>query len=346
MFTIKKCPLILSVLLVIVIVPNSVTAEEDQQWWRNVEARVATAKDEFLFGEPVSIKVTLTNTYNETIHFWDSIERCFEFSAVDNSGKPVKTLKNPDISGFFRTVPTAPGTTFNDVVFINEYLEFPVPGVYTVAYSALVPVRKGLFTNGNRDRQEISLSGAATVKIRQGSRSELKNVLTQYLTQLKSKDRRLQSQAARALAVSEPVLAVEVLRKALILKAGSHPFYANYASSLAMWALAKIHTKEAIQTLSDVALHSEHVGARVGAINELGRWHIKESVPTLTEVLADPSPNIRVAALDSLGSIGDKSSIPAIEQRFDDPDEEVRNVARKVYKLLTEGRRKKENNTK
>jgi len=341
MFTIKRSVSILTFLLGILIVPNSVTAQEGQQWWRNIEARVTSAKEEFLLGEPISIKVMLTNTYNETIYFWDSIERCFEFSAEDNSGKLVKRLKSPDISGFFRTVPTMPGTTFNDVAFINEYLEFSEPGVYTVAYSAFIPVQKGLFTSGNRDRQEISLSGVVTVKLRRGSVAELENVLRKYLQQLKSDDHRVQSQASHAFTVSEPALAVKVLKEALMAKADPNLSYPR-----ATWALAKIGTKHALQALSNIAQHSESNGARVAAIIELGRSRIIESVPTLTEMLADTSPNIRVAALNSLGRIGDKSSIPAIEQKLNDPDEEVRNVARKVHKILTEGRPKKQNSTK
>lgn len=337
MFTTKRQVVILTVLLGIFNVPNSLAASENARWWENVQGTITIGKKEFLLGEPIFIKVAVTNHHSETVCFADPIYRRFEFSAKDSSGKLVKKRKSLDISGLFRTVATRTGTTFNGVAFINEYLDFPGPGIYTVTCRGSILMHKGLPKDQDRDTQYISLSGVVTVKLREGSVTELENVLRKYLTQLKSDDRRFRrqaSQASHAFTVSQPVLAVKLLKEALMEK--GRPRRSRSYASRTTWALAKIGTKQAIEALSDVALHSQRNRARVAAVIELGRFHIIESVPTLIDVLSDPSANIRVAALRSLGYIGDKSSIPEVELRFNDTDEKVRAAAREAYNILTQ----------
>ena len=333
MFTIKKLKIILTLLLGILIVSNSAKTVQERQWWEDIQGQITLGKKEFLLGEPIYIRVVVTNKGNETVNVGDPIYNCFEFSADGSPGKPVKKLKNPDISGSFRTIPVAPGTTFDGVAFINEYLDFPGPGVYTVTCDGCILVHKGLAKDQDRSIQSISIKGVVTLKLRRGSVAEQEDVLRKYLAHLKSDDRRLQSQASHAFTVSESSLAVKLLKEALMEKGDPRPSYASRAT----WALAKIGTEQAVQALSNVALHSEKNGARVAAIIQLGSSRIIESVPTLREVLSDPSANIRVAALNSLGKIGDKSSIPEVESRLNDSDEGVRDVASKVYKLLNEG---------
>lgn len=333
MLTLKRLEFIVIVLVEILILPNGVTAAQSGQWWGNLEGRVTLAKEEFLLGEPISIKVALTNRHMEVIHVWDMIDRIFEFSAQDSSGRLVKGLKKAWWTGLFRTVAVPPGSVFNEVVFMNEYLKFPGPGVYTVTYRGYAPIHKGSRMNQDRDVHAVSLSGVTSVKLRKASVNELENVLREYLKQLKSGNHKLESQAARALSVSEPVLAVKLLKQALEAESGSYPHCAIHAT----WALAKIGTEQAIQALLDLALHANHWMVRIDAIRELGRWHIKRALRTLTALLSDPSARIRIAALRSLGDIGDESCIPEVELRFNDPDEKVRNVAGKVHKILTEG---------
>ncbi len=337
MFIIKRPTVILAVLSGILIVSSSAATAENKPWWKNVQGQITVGKKEFLLGEPIFIKVTVTNRHSETIHFRDSIERCFEFSAEDNSGKSVKKLRNPDISGLFRTVATTHGTTFNDVAFISEYLDFPAPGVYTVTCRGSIRLHKGSPRDQDFDTQYVSLRGVVTVKLRRGSLTELENILRKYLTQLKSSNRRLKRQASHALTASEPMLAVKLLKEALEGKNGAYPPYTSHAT----WALAKIGTDEAIQALLDVAARSNNNMVRTKAIRELGRWHIKKAVPKLIDLLSDPDAKIRIDTLISLGSIGDKSCIREVESRFDDPDEKVRNVARKVHKLLNESSQKR-----
>jgi len=331
MFTPKRLVVIIMVLVGILSVPSSVTAQETGHWWHNIEARVTVCKEEFLLGEPISIKVVVTNHHSETVHLSDCIYRSFEFFAHDSSGRLVKRLRGPGISGLFPVVPVRPRADFNDVVFMNEYLDFPGPGIYTVTYLGYIHVHKGTGINQNMKVQAIPLSSVVSVKLRQGSSSELETALSQYLKQLKSRDNRLQRQAAHALSVSEPVLAVKLLGEALEGENGSYPLGATYAT----WALAKIGTEPAIQALLNVATPPNNIIARIDAIRELGRWHIKRAVPTLIALLSDPSAKIRIGALRSLGDIGDKSCISEVELRFNDPDEKVRATAKKVYKKLT-----------
>lgn len=202
----------LTVFAGILIASNSIVAAETEPWWKNVQGQITIGKKEFLLGEPIYIRVAVTNNHSETVYLWHPIYHYFEFSAKDGSGKLklVKKPKNPSMSVFHITVPISPGTTFNGLAFINEYLDFAGPGTYAVACDGSIVVRKGLPKGPDRDRQRILLKGAVTVKLRRGSVAEQEIVLRKLLTQLKSDDRILQSEASYAFTVSEPVLAVKL----------------------------------------------------------------------------------------------------------------------------------------
>jgi len=331
MFTLKRLLVIIIVLLGTLIARNGDTAESTGQWWTNVEGRATVAKEEFLVGEPISMKVVVTNRHNGPVYLWDIIERTFQFSAQDSFGRLVKKRKGPGLSGLFPVVPLRPGTDFNDVVFMNEYLDFPGPGIYRVTYRGYIYLDKGSPKSQHGDVRTVALSGVVNVKLCTGSINQLESALQEYFKQLRSADDKLQRQAARALSVSEPVLALKLLRKALESENGSYPIGATKAA----WALGKIGTEQAIQALLDLALHANHWMVRTNAIGELGRWHIKKAVPPLTNLLSDENPRIRIAALRSLGYIGDKSCISEVELRFNDTDEKVRAAAREAYNILT-----------
>jgi hypothetical protein len=260
------------------------------------------------------------------------MDRTFQFSGQDSSGTPVRELTRPGLSGLCRIIPIDSGERLDSVVFVNEYLDFPGAGVYTVGYSGSILWGEEPLPDQDKPIRVIGLSGDLTAKLCQASSSDLERVLGEYAQQLKSPDDRLQAQAARALALSEPSVAVKLLTEALEGENGAYPTCASRAT----WALAKIGTQAAIQALLDVAVHSKHSMVRTDAIMELGRWHINRAAPTLTGLLSDPSPGIREIALRSLGYIGDKSYTQEVESAFNDPDEKVRKTAREVYKLLTE----------
>ena len=328
----------LAVFTGILIAPNSVLATESEPWWKNVQGQITIGKKEFLLGEPIYIRVAVANNHSQTLHFGYPVHQNFEFSAKDGSGKLklVKKPKNPSMSVFGRAVPISPGTTFEDLAFVNEYLDFPGPGTYSVACDGYILVQKGLAKDRDMDERYISLKGAVTVKLRRGSVAEQEVVLRKLLTQLKSDDRRLQTQAAHAFTVSEPALAVKLLKETLMEKAT--PGRARPYASRATWAIARIGTDDATLALSNVALDSKSNEARMAALIEIGRSRVRKSVRALIQALSDPSPNIRVAALNALGRIGDKSSIPEVEIRLNDPNERVRDAARTVVqKLLSEG---------
>ncbi|KPL21580.1 MAG: hypothetical protein AMJ75_09705 [Phycisphaerae bacterium SM1_79] len=330
----KRVIAIVSLLFGIIMFPDTASAQKNQGWWDNIEAQITVGKKEFLLGEPTFIRAAVTNHHGETIHLWDLIYRTFEFSAKDSSGNSVRKLPGPGLSGLFLSVPVAPTTSFDDVVFMNEHLDFPRPGVYRVTYRGSILAYEARSSGQHVSLQAIPVSGTVSVKLRQGSSSELEMALRQYLKQLRSDDRKQQRQAARALSASEPALAVKLLREALEAENGSYPPGATYA----IWALPKIGTNEAIQALLNVAQHSNNTMVRIESIHKLGTWRIREAVPMLIDSLSDTRFEIRRAALSCLGSIGDKSCIREVESKFNDPDQRVRDLAQEVYKKLTRER--------
>jgi hypothetical protein len=332
MFVLKRLLVILIALPGTVIAQNGATAEPTEQLLANVEVQASIGKPEFLVGEPITIKVVVTNRHKETIRVWDRIERSFRFSAKDRSGKLVKKREEPSVSGLFPIVSVRSGTDFNSVAFINEYLDFPGPGIYKVTYRGYIHFDKGSPESLDEDAQVVEISGVVDVKLRKGSVNELENALQEYVKQLRSADNKLQRRAALALSVLEPVIALKMLRKALQSENGSYPKGASQAA----WAIGHIGTEQAIQALIDLGLHDNHWRVRTSAIRELGRRRINKALPALTNLLSDKNPIIRITALRSLGEIGDKISIPEVELRFNDPDENVRATAKKVHKKLTE----------
>lgn len=332
MFVLKRLLVILIALPGTVIAQNSATAEPNEQLWANVEVQASIGKPEFLVGEPITLKVVVTNRYKETIHLSDMIVRSFRFSAKDSSGKLVKKREEPSISGLYPIVRVRSGTDFNSVAFINEYLDFTGPGIYKVTYRGYIHFDKGSPGSLDEDTQTVEISDVVDVKLRKGSVNELENALQEYVKQLRSADNKLQRRAALALSALEPVIALKMLRKALQSENGSYPKGASQAA----WAIKHIGTEQAIQALIDLGLHDNHWRVRTAAIRELGRRRINKALPALTNLLSDQNPRIRIAVLIYLGEIGDKNCIPQVELRFNDPDEKVRAIAKKVYKKLTE----------
>jgi hypothetical protein len=311
--------------------PASVGTSGNKGWWEGVDGRVSIGKGEFVLGEPIFVNVVLSNHHTEPISVSDAVYRSFEFSVVDSPEPRPRKLRNPDPSGLFRTISVPPGGTLGDTAFIGEYIDIREPGVYTIGCRGSVLVWKVSQTEEDLAERSILISATVVVKVRRGSQDELETALRDHLEHLRSADRSLQRQGARALAVSRPDLAIKLLQEAI----GGKPLTDPVALARAAWALARVGTNEAIQALSEAALNSPDEGIRVPIVIELGRSNIAVAVPLLTQLLSDPSPNVRVAALNALEGIGDKSTIPAVQSKLADSDARVREVAGRVVQNLT-----------
>jgi hypothetical protein len=308
--------------------------QQDPPWRDQAEVDVTPTKDQFLLGEPISVKVQVTNLYTEKIEVRYGRGRYFRLTALDSSGKALKDRTKTQLSAWSDPIPVVPEADCNDVVFVNRHVEFPGPGVYAVSYRGCIDLREGPPGNRGADKKTITLSGAVNVELGEGSAEELEEAVRQYVKQLGSDDAALGDQAARALIASEPTLTVRLLREALQDEEGFLPSQTAHVT----WVLARIRTDEAIQLLLDLAVGSDHWMARTEAIDALGRFHIKQAVPTLVDLLSDPDSRVRASALQSLGEIGDTSSVSQVQTRLNDPDGKVRDVARRIYAKLTVGK--------
>ena len=331
MFMVRKLAIITVAFLVTIEVQGKIESTEEQASSIKVKTQISVTKEEFLVGEPIPMRTTVTNRNSEMIRIFNLLYLTLDFSAKDSSGRLVKGIRKPWLTGLSRTIAVPPASDFNDVVFMNEYLDFPRPDFYTVTYKGSILFRIEPLESRGTHLQTVPVSGVVNVRLRQGLDSELESALREYLKLLKSGNRQLESQAARALSVSEPTLAAKLLRQAVTDESGAYPSYTSQVT----WALARIGTDEAIQVLSDIAMHYKNTMARTDAIDELGRQHIKKAVPTLVTLLSDQDSKIRVSTLRALGCIGDKRRIPEIKLMLTDPDKEVRATAENVYNMLT-----------
>jgi len=292
---------------------------------------VSPEKNEFLLGEPITLKIHAENCGPNSIDIGELITEYFDFSAKDKEGQAIKSHKPPaQISLHSLINTTLAGADYNDVVFVNKLVNFQKPGTYDVFYKGCLYTWKN-FLEKPQERKIFQFSGNLKLKIRKSSDSQLDKVLRIYLEMIKSDNDRIVKRASQALTVSDADQAVKLLKESLN---GNDEMLPSYSSHLT-WALAKIGTEKAIKTLIDTSKNSNNDKVRIAAIEELGRWHIKDAVPTLVELLYNEKPVFRSKALEAIGDIRDKSCIPNVEKMLNDPDVNVKNTAIKVHKLLT-----------
>jgi hypothetical protein len=334
MFEIRLSLICVIVLAGVVSNPIVGNANQDAHSDANTLAFAYLPKEQYLVGEPIPLRVEAHNLDSQPVYVRNNRGHTFVFSARHSSGKIAKDIRPAQISIWSSLVPVEPGRDFNDVFFLNEYLEFRDPGQYAISYSGRLPIQKTAEYLHSTDPNwhAVMLSGTLEVTLRRGSADELEKALRAYLKPLRSNNYRLGRRAARALIVSEPTLAVKLLREALNVNEST-----EVPSGLVAWALARMRTDEAIETLREFATDPNSRG-RLSAISELGRFRIKEGKPTLIGLLSDENPRVRVGALRALRHLADKSTIPQIEARLTDPDEKVREAAEKALKALTKDR--------
>lgn len=311
---------------------------DSQKLKNDIITDITLDKDEFVIGEPITIRVNIKNIGPNTIHIKEIIPEHFNFSAVNVNDRKVKLHKLPSqISRLLSFCIIAPGSDFRDVVFINKILNFQKPGFYKIRFNSILPVYKD-FPKNPQNKQEIKLSGNVNIKLLKGSDEELEKAMRHYLEILESEDYRIARRAAQAFTISEPNMAVKLLREALKNEPSN--------KSLITWALAKIGTDDSIKVLLDAAEYSKNTSIRTSAIEKLGSWHIQSSLPTLLKLLNDENPIIRAKALGSLADFGDERNLPAIQEKFNDSNQKVRESAQKAYNKVVKIQKRKEDNKK
>jgi hypothetical protein len=87
------------------------------------------------------------------------------------------------------------------------------------------------------------------------------------------------------------------------------------------------------------ALGNADVGARVRAVESLGRTRSKEAVPALVPMLSDGSDEVRLGALDALRRTGNEAAIEKVTPLLNDPVAAVRDRATRTIESLRRGER-------
>lgn len=135
----------------------------------------------------------------------------------------------------------------------------------------------------------------------------------QLARSLNSKDARVQSWAAWALAAidSQPAISV-ALSTALDHEAPA-------VRAWAAWAVGKINPTAAVPLLLDALKHQDPE-VRWRAAVYCGRMHISEAVPWLLNALRDENYIVRARAVTALGKIGDRVTVPHLIELLNEPD--------------------------
>jgi len=284
-------------------------------------------KEQYLIGEPIGVLFTLQNQSDSRVSFYIGTTRDdgFRFSAVAKQ-KTIQQLNpyNPE-GAPVPTIRLEPSEAYKQVVFLNEYLLFELPGTYTVDCAIdihVLPItdmkKEGIY--------KISIRDKVTIELYQGSNSEIQDIIKELESKLQSKDRKIRVESARALGSMRVSPVVGPLGRALRNPDGIVQWHVAHA-------LAKIGTPEAIEELANVA-RSGDLAARETAIDWLGYSGVKTTIPILLNLLEDSCSTIRYAVLRALSNVGDQSCIGEVQKKLDDPDERVRSLASQVLEAL------------
>jgi hypothetical protein len=328
MFTIRSVAALGSILLLTsVCVVGAGLPLEEMNLRKSVGVHTSLSKQDFILGEPIAIDLTITNNGTSKLHMIDPSRSPFEASFQDDSVQIGRQEMSAWASGLAPAFSLEPGEGRTSSLFARFQPRIGSVKEVTVIFRTSLSVRDGSSANPG---VSIPVSGVFKLRIHPGSRVQLTAAMERYARQLQGTDPELQSQAAYALAVADPNVAVPMLRMALQDRA---QLYLGYSPHV-VWALGKIGTDQATTELLDLALHNDDLTVRTGAIEQLGNWHRTSALPTLVELSSSPEAQIRLSAVTALGSIGDQSSLGALELRLTDPDEKVRSMAHRVYDHL------------
>jgi len=207
--------------------------------------------------EPVLINFIVRNTQSEPIKFDLGMERKESFRVTLTL--PDRTRTEPRqqvISGFAQgggiTVP--PGEIFTQQVLINEWYEFPVPGVYTVKIEMTTPIL-------SQSGQVIAGNASSTLGIQVLPRDPkaleeiCKNLLDQVIT---SKSYTQAAERATILSFIKDPVAVPYLER--MAKGGRR------LEQKAVKGLARINNLEAIEVLINLlAFQDPYIAAAAGS---------------------------------------------------------------------------------
>lgn len=313
-------------------IPPCHADEEASQWWETVKTQAAAEKYEYAVGEPLSVRITVTNSGDVPISYCTVTDSQIEIEGTDRDGKFLQGVRKTQLSGGSGPIRLAPNENVSDFFYVNKYLKVPGAGEYDVAFSLRFRVSHANDTTASNEFHTINVSGSFAMKIKTVPPDQLEMLLQRYIKQLKSDNNLVQRQAADALSLADPALAVKLLKGMIFDEKKTYAGSGRYGA----WALGKIGTKGARQALIDIASESENKGGRICAIRELGRWHISESQPQLVSLLSDPDAKIRAETIRSLGFLGDKESISEIEKKLNDPHSKVRKTAEAVLNSISE----------
>lgn len=320
----------------ILFTPYKVKAEEHLNWLGKVRVQTGMEQDEFIADEPIALHLKAVNLNAEPIFIWDYNGWYFKLSAKDIKQEQLQDKYPTQISLKSFSVMIPASGHFDDVIYINQYVDFPEPGEYEITYEGYLYFQEYAQSPGNSARTMRPVSGTAKVKIRNGSDSELESRLKKYLEFLKSEDSKIRNQGVRAFEASGNHVATRLLRETLETAASDQQ---GYTLTDAVRALGRIGTPEAFTALFNLAKESENGSVRREAILGIRSFHVdtEKATRALTELLSDQDADIRIAALRGLKSVGNKSCIPQVEQLLDDPDEQIREEAAKtLHKLVQE----------
>jgi hypothetical protein len=304
------------------------------------------AKPLYVQGEPVSLRLIVTNGMNDPA--WLSLSYpSFDYAGVaaitldvipdHTTGAQLKPAVKSVLGGALLQriprVPVGPGQSWAVDVFLQRLAGDVGPGTHAVTYSIRIPSQiqshtaPGESVPGPSDNSVALGSGSFSIAIAAGSAAELADVLAGYekgRAGEEGDDFWKPHSAEEALCVTPSPMVIPYL--ADVIKTGQ--------SDCGVRALEKFRgNREAEELLVETA-RSNRTAKAVFAIELLGAWGYVLSTDDLSQILNKNLAHLSVPALEYAAKIGRRDYLSIISPRTNDADLAIALAARRAEKAL------------
>lgn len=288
-------------------------------------ARLETTKASYVAGEPIELRLVVSNPTVEYL----TMEVDYPFrgeislsqareSVTGLPGKAPASTGEPSpafAGGKVVDLPIAPGESWSTDVYAQRYMQAPPTGSYELEYSVKVD-----FSGSGTTQGATTSRGRVQVMVTPGTESELSSVLATIWSPFETAPEYGTRQTA------DTPLAIPYLAK--LVEYGS--------SDSAVRALAKFRGNHDAEDILLDTLGGKRWENAAASLSVLRDWDYVLSADVFSRVLALNSQGLRLAALDYAEKINNLAYASAISDYTADSDTVVAGQAARVRDKLTE----------
>ncbi len=290
-------------------------------------AKLSLTKEKFVGGEPVEIKLTISNTGSKNARVYLNYPT---FRAFDSGGisfnivtapAGVKQLLLDESERRVPVVEVVAGEEWSTAIYLQRFLANLSPGRYQISYTLETRFDTKM-PDINSD--VLSSKGEISFTVEPPRQQQLNEILNQYSSKLESPNFWERRAAIEALSLIEDPIVIPHLNS--MLKLG--------LADDGLKALARFPKNEEAQSAVLNSLASKQASAVVQALKVLAGWGYEVNTNDLQSLLKRDNTQIKIAALRYVKTIGDKGYLEVIKPYLNDPNPDVSKAAQEAQSIL------------